>query len=100
MRPNVRSAPVLQQAVGRVARLGCLLVMMMAAVFWPAGATQAAPGDAEIKQMVERGLKYLEKNEDDRLGGRCLIGLAFYKAGRKSTHPRIVEALQPAKEVG
>ena len=42
--------------------------------------------------MVERGLKYLEKQDDDRLGGRCLIGLAYYKSGRKLTHPKIVAA--------
>jgi len=44
--------------------------------------------------MVERALKALESLDDERLGGRCLIGLSFYKAGRKLDHPKIVVARQ------
>src|SRR5689334_2007949 len=42
--------------------------------------------------MIERALKWLETQDDNRLGGRCLIGLAFYKAGRKLDHSKIVQA--------
>jgi hypothetical protein len=70
-----------------------LLVFLAIAV--SAGLPKAhaiAPDSAEAKQMIERGLKYLETQDDDRLGGKCLIGLAFYKGGRKLTHPKIVAA--------
>jgi hypothetical protein len=47
--------------------------------------------------MADRGLAYLEKNTDDRLGGKCLIGLAFHKRGMPNTHLRIVEAVQACR---
>lgn len=43
--------------------------------------------------MVDKALGWLEKQQDDRLGGKCLMGLAFFKAGRDPKHPKIVEAL-------
>jgi hypothetical protein len=52
------------------------------------------PEGPEVKQMVERALKWLENQSDDRLGGKCLIGLALYKGGRKPDHPKLVEVLQ------
>src|SRR5207245_2026570 len=38
-------------------------------------------------------LTYLESNTDTRLGGKCLIGLAFVKAG-KGNHRRVQEAVE------
>src|SRR5439155_12493294 len=32
------------------------------------------------------------QDSEDRLGGRCLIGLSFFKAGRPLTHPKIAAA--------
>lgn len=43
--------------------------------------------------MVDKALGFLEKNNDDRLGGKCLVALAFLKRGLPATHPRIVEAV-------
>jgi len=40
------------------------------------------PDSPEVKKVLDAALKYLETNNEDRLGGRCLIGLAFLKAGR------------------
>lgn len=60
----------------------------------PPPAHALVPESPEVKAMIERGLKFLERSEDDRLGGRCLIGLSFYKAGRKASHPKVQEALQ------
>jgi hypothetical protein len=67
-------------------------ILALAVLIWPASASAIAPDSPEVKQMIEHGLKYLEKKGDDRLGGQCLIGLAFYKSGRKTSHPRIMEA--------
>jgi hypothetical protein len=58
----------------------------------PCPARAVTPDSPEVKQMIERALKWLETQDDNRLGGRCLIGLAFYKAGRKLDHPKIVQA--------
>ena len=54
-----------------------------------AGVTPESP---EVQKLVNSGLAYLETNGDTRLGGKCLIGLAFLKAGR-ADHPRVTEAL-------
>jgi hypothetical protein len=60
----------------------------------PLSAKATSPDSPEVKQMVERALRWLEKesNSEDRLGGRCLIALSFFKAGRPLTHPKIAEA--------
>src|SRR5262249_35262075 len=51
-----------------------------------------APDSAEVKAMTERALAWLETQDDDRLGGKCLIGLSFYKAGRPLSHAKIAAA--------
>jgi hypothetical protein len=58
----------------------------------PAPAQAIAPDSPEVKQMIERALKWLETQDDERLGGRALIGLSFYKAGRKLDHPKVAAA--------
>ena len=40
------------------------------------------PESPEVIELYEKGLKYLENETDERLGGKCVIGLAFYKAGK------------------
>jgi len=51
------------------------------------------PQSPEVQKVVASALKFLEQNTDQRLGGKCLIGLAFIKAGRPD-HPRVKEALE------
>jgi hypothetical protein len=58
-----------------------------------ATAQAAAPDSPEVRAMIEKGLKYLENADDERLGGKCLIGLSFHKAGRPANHPKILEAI-------
>ena len=69
------------------------LISVLLTVITPS-ANALSPNSPEVQALIERGLKYLERSEDDRLGGRCLIGLAFYKAGRRSSHPKVQEALR------
>src|SRR5262245_46976166 len=58
----------------------------------PRSASAVTPDSPEVKAMTERALKWLETQDDDRLGGKCLIGLSFFKAGRPTSHPKIVAA--------
>src|SRR2546423_15380121 len=51
------------------------------------------PDSQEVQRLVENALRYLELHEDERLGGRCLIGLAFLKAGRGENLP-VREAIE------
>jgi hypothetical protein len=74
-----------------------LLPVILAAgmiVLAPLPAKAVAPDSPEVKQMIDRALRWLEtsENNEDRLGGRCLIGLSFFKAGRSPGHPKIVAA--------
>ena len=55
------------------------------------------PESPEVKKLVDSALAFLEKNGDERLGGKCLLGLAFLKAGR-TNHPRVNEALAACRE--
>jgi len=73
--------------------LAALLCLVCLAFFLPTTASALTPESAEVKDMVKRGLKYLEDKTDSRLGGKCLIGLAFYKDGQKD-HKKIQEALK------
>jgi hypothetical protein len=67
--------------------LAIMLVMCVAA---PASAF--TPDSPEVKVITERALTWLETQDDERLGGKCLIGLSFFKAGRPLTHPKVVAA--------
>ena len=55
------------------------------------------PESPEVKKLVNSALGYLEKNTDERLGGRCLVALAFLKAERPD-HPRIREAVDECRK--
>lgn len=57
----------------------------------------------EVRKLVESSLAVLERPIDfqqdsyaNRLGGKCLMGLAFLKAG-KPEHPRVAEAVQAVR---
>jgi len=56
------------------------------------------PESPQVQKLVRSGLAYLEQHGEDRFGGKCLIGLAFLKAG-KLNHPRVVEALEACRAV-
>jgi len=66
---------------------------LAAFVGWPAAPVCAVtPDSPEVKQVIERALKYLETQNDERLGAKCLMGLSFFKAGRPLTHAKVAEA--------
>src|SRR5690349_6246612 len=57
-------------------------------------AAAANPESPEVKRMVDRAVKWLETQQEQRLGGKCLIGLACFKAGGGLNHPKVQEALR------
>lgn len=58
-----------------------------------APARALGPDSPQVRQLVQRALAWLATQSDDRLGGQCLIGLAFLKAGQPATHPQVHRAL-------
>ncbi|MBC7852524.1 MAG: hypothetical protein IAF94_03725 [Pirellulaceae bacterium] len=73
-----------------IALLGSVLLM-------PGTASAVTPDDAKVKKCVASALKYLGGVADSRLGGDCLIGLCFHKAGAED-HPKITYAIKRCQE--
>jgi hypothetical protein len=55
------------------------------------------PDSPEVQKVVNTALGFLEKNVDERLGGRCLVGLVYLKANRPD-HARVREALEDCRK--
>jgi len=77
-----------------IRRLTCVLVTAVVVVaLAPRPALAVTPESKEVRAVIDKGLKYLATASDARLGGKCLIGLAFLKDGADETHPKIKEAV-------
>lgn len=78
---------------------GRLLTAVWAAIALAATFLLATPARAytpespKVKEMVGRAVKFLESASDNRLGGKCLIGLAVYKHTGNGAHPKVQEAV-------
>jgi uncharacterized protein (UPF0147 family) len=59
----------------------------------PPPASAVTPDSPEVKSTINKALKYLEHADDPRLGGKCLIGMAFLKNGADESHPKIQAAI-------
>ncbi len=69
----------------------CAAAALAGSVGAKQGIASVTPESPEVKKLVDAGLGYLEAHGDQRLGGKCLIALAFLKAGR-ADHARVNEA--------
>jgi uncharacterized protein (DUF433 family) len=86
---------------GRRARTASIAVgaaLAASAIAAAARAVALSPQSPEVLALVDKGLRYLEKQNDDRLGGKCLVALAFHKRGMPNDHPRIREALDACRQ--
>jgi len=81
-------------SLARIARYCPLLLVILLA---SPKAKAVTPESPEVRALIEKGLKYLESNSDNRLGGKCLVALAFHKEGASPEHPRIQEALEACR---
>jgi hypothetical protein len=72
--------------------------MTCAGLLFPAASAQAVtPESPEVQAVINKGLAALEGGTHDLVGGKALIGLCFFKAGRGVDHPKIVEAIKAAQ---
>jgi hypothetical protein len=64
-------------------------------------APAVTPESPEVLAVADKALKFLESEngEDSRLGGKCLIALAFHKRGMSEGHPRIMEAVEACRSM-
>jgi len=75
-----------------------LWLLAASACLQPYMAHAVTPNSPEVKAVIKKGMEYLATAKDDRLGGKCLIALAFLKDGNDETHPAIVEAVTACKQ--
>ena len=47
------------------------------------------PKSQEVRNMVAKGVTYLEKVKSVDMGRDCLVALALYKTGKPTSHPKI-----------
>ncbi len=52
------------------------------------------PESPEVRQLVVRGLASLNGHQEARLGGLCLVALAFIKDGNSPDHPEVLRAIE------
>src|SRR3954469_7133585 len=74
------------------ARLAFVLLTFLAAFSARQAQAGVTPDSPEVQKVVKLALAFLENGNDPRLGAKCLMGLAFVKAGRPD-HPRVKDAL-------
>lgn len=60
----------------------------------PGGAWPLTPDSPEVKDAIEKGIKFLETTNDGRLGGKALVGLTLVKAGRPPSHKQVDDAIK------
>ncbi len=94
---------MMSQTVGT----GWVSLMVGGALCWglasPPTAVAHEPDSPVVLGAIEKGIRYLEQNDHDRLGGKALIGLTFAKYGAERDHPKIqagIEAVQRATANG
>jgi hypothetical protein len=68
-----------------------LCAAIVALISQPAGAV--TPDSPEVRKVLDKSFEYLNTAAEGRLGGKCLIGLAFLKDGKDESHAKIAEAV-------
>jgi hypothetical protein len=66
---------------------------LLAGAIAPPGAHAVTPDSPEVRKVLDKAFAYLSTAAEGRLGGKCLIGLAFLKDGKDESHPKIAEAV-------
>ncbi len=56
-------------------------------------AAAITPEHPDVKALIERSLSFLSSNTHDKIGGRCLVALAFKKNGRDPNFGKIRDAV-------
>ena len=74
----------------------CAVAILLGATLLaaPRRAAAVTPESPEVKAVIDKALKFLETADHERLGGKCLIGLAFLKNGADEQHPKVAAAVE------
>jgi hypothetical protein len=104
MRSSSRSQYALIRGLTRARGLLFALAAGWGLFAYAESARAITPESPEVQKLVASGLQLLGSgdvpsydNNMRKLGGKCLVGLAFVKAGRPD-HPRVKEAVAAVRE--
>ena len=70
-----------------------LLLAIVACALQTRSAAAITPESPEVKALIERSLSFLAGNNHEKIGGRCLVALAFKKNGRDVNFGKIRDAI-------
>lgn len=87
--PRVRLSSCLFPAV----LLGAIVALAQ-----PQAARAVTFESPEVQDLIKKGLGFLAKETHDKVGGKCLIALAFKKNDHDKSHPKIKEAWDACKQ--
>lgn len=62
-------------------------------------ASAVTPESPKVRELIESGLASLDGHKEERLGGLCLIALAFIKDGAPPDNPHVVAAVEACQNV-
>ena len=74
-----------------------LAIWLLLAAVESRPAQAVLPDAPEVKSTIEKGLAFLESHNETRLGGQCLIALAFLKNGRDLKHKQVQTAIEQCR---
>jgi len=83
----------------RLAKIFCLIFFAFRIASSPLAAWAVTPESPEVRELIDKGLKFLETSKEPSLGGKCLIALTFLKEGAPPDHPSIVQALEACRKI-
>ena len=75
-----------------VGLLSCPLLLV--GLLLPSPAAAVTPESPEVREVIQKAFGFLETAAENRLGGKCLIGLAYLKDGADEQHPKVAEAVK------
>jgi hypothetical protein len=96
VRCRIKAARVSRHLIIR--SVSVIIAAILFALFSVTHLYAVTPESPEVQKLVNSALGFLEKNTDERLGGKCLVALAFVKSDRPD-HPRVREALAECRKV-
>lgn len=74
-------------------RLLTVAVLLPASCVYPGSVGAVTPESPEVRELIDRGLQSLEGHAERRLGGLCLVALAFVKDGASPDNPHVQAAV-------
>lgn len=75
------------------------IAAMALATTFSSTALGVTPESPEVRSVLKKAFKYLDTAQENRVGGKCLIALAYLKDGADDKHPKVVEAVKICEQV-